>query len=318
MNRLLIAIVLVCGLAACSPKEQAEADNARLLTQPTATAAAIQNQVAQTRADVVAPAQAEADAKSIIARTDQQIAEEAHQQALRHQGEEAALTLSNTLQLNEINERFIAATTSIQANGEKEVADAQAALEERTAQARIATGLSIGAIVFVIIASLGGAFALNKALANRAQVRVIANDGRNQTIAIGTKIIHRTQQQIGPFVVYDGPTVLERLIAVVAASIIAIRQRNFEAFTQWHVVGRTTAQTTDAQPADLIKLDNNGVAGWIAGQAVKASPQTAQQISNAVVHRTVGAFQPDEPPELILLNDPAQRRHLEATVESAR
>ena len=98
MKRLLIIIVL-WSLSACSPKEQAEADNARLLAQPTATAAAIRNQEAQIRVNVVVPAQAQAEAKSIVARTDQQIAEDAHQQALRHQGEIAALTMSNTLQL---------------------------------------------------------------------------------------------------------------------------------------------------------------------------------------------------------------------------
>ncbi len=120
------------------------------------------------------------------------------------------------------------------------------------------------------------------------------------------------------YVVYDGPTLLERLIATITASIIAIRQRNFETFTQWHVVGRTSAQTAEASPADLIKLDNNGVAGWIAGQAVKATPQAAQQITASVVQRTSSAFQPDEPPELILLNDPAQRQYLEAALERAR
>ncbi|MBI5564571.1 MAG: hypothetical protein HY870_06740 [Chloroflexi bacterium] len=317
MKWLLISIVL-WGLTACSPTEQAEADNARLLAQPTATAAAIRNQEAQTHADIVVPAQAQAEAKSIVARTDQQIAEDAHQQALRHQGEVAALTLSNTQQLNEINARFVASVTGIKANGEEAVANAEAAMEERTAEARIATGLSIGAIIFVLVVAVGGAFAVNKALDNRAQVRVLADDGRNQTIAIGTKIIHRTQQQIGPYVVYDGPTLLERLIATVTASIISIRQRNFEVFTQWHVVGRTSAQTTEAAPADLIKLDNNGVAGWIAGQAVKATPQAAQQITASVVQRTSSVFQPDEPPELILLNDPAQRRYLEAALERAR
>jgi hypothetical protein len=253
-----------------------------------------------------------------VARTDQQIAEDTHQQALRHQGETAMLTMSNTLQLNEVNERFIASITGIKANGEQAVAEAQAAMEERTAQARIATGFSIGAIIFLIVIAVGGAFAVNKAIDHRAQVRVLADDGRNQTIAIGTKIIHRTQQQIGPYVVYDGPTTLERLIATVTAAIISIRQRNFEAFTQWHVIGRTTAQTTEAPPADLIKLDNNGVAGWIAGQAVRATPQAAQQITASVVQRTSNVFQPDEPPELILLNDPAQRQHLETTLEHAR
>ncbi len=317
MKWLLISIVL-WSLTACSPKEQAEADNARLLAQPTATAAAIRNQEAQTHADIVVPAQAQAEAKSIVARTDQQIAEDAHQQALRHQGEVAALTLSNTQQLNEINARFVASVTTIKATGEEAVADAQAAMEERTAQARIATGLSIGAILFVLVVAIGGAFAINKAIDNRAQVRVLANDGRNQTIAIGTKIIHRTQQQLGPYVIYDGPTLLERLITTLTAAIISIRARNFEAFTQWHVINRTSAQTTEATPSDLIKLDNNGVAGWIAGQAMQATPQAAQQITASVVHRTASVFQPDEPPELILLNDPAQRRYLEATLERAR
>ena len=131
-------IIVAVESGGCSPTEQAEADNARLLAQPTATAAAIRNQEAQTHADIVVPAQARAEAKSIVARTDQQIAEDAHQQALRHQGEVAALTLSNTQQLNEINARFVASVTGIKANGEEAVANAEAAMEERTAQARIA------------------------------------------------------------------------------------------------------------------------------------------------------------------------------------
>lgn len=318
-----LLFVLLAGLlflAACGkPQDFAEADTRRLLAQPTATAAAIRNQEAQIRVTLVAAAQAQADAKSILARTDQQIAEDAHQESMRHQGEMNALVLSNTLQLNEINERYTTAITAIRVNGEEAVANAQAAMEERMAQARIATGVSYGLVIFILIVCVGIGTALYRRSNNAAEVRVLADDGRNQTIAIGTRIVHRTQQQIGPYVVYDEPSRLERLIVTLTTALIAIRQRNSDVLTQPNINRRTTVQTTDALPADLVKLDNNAVAGWVAGQAVSASPEAAQQITASVVQRATRSFEPeDDVPELVLLNDPVQRQHLEEVVEQAR
>jgi hypothetical protein len=213
---LAVMIALLVAPAACKPQDFAEADNRRLLVQPTATYAALKNNEAAIYITRVAPARAEADAKSIVARADQQIEEDKHQQQLRYAGEMAALTLSNTQRLNILNAQYAAEVEGIKASGVKEVMDATAAAEERAAQARIATAVSLGVMVFVIVVGVGGACALNKALDNRATIIDRTPDGSIKAIIKHGQIVYDSALGMGPITAAAGPLWLERLLLLLA------------------------------------------------------------------------------------------------------
>lgn len=212
------------GLTACGkPQDFAEADNARLLAQPTATAAAIKNDGAALYAATVVPARAAADAKSILARTDLQIKQNTARQELQHVGEMAVLQVSNTLRLNEIAEAHESTVQGIRADGARQqaaaqviVADAAAQAEERAAQARMVTGLSIGAVIFLIVVGAGGALAMNKALDNRATIIDRTPDGSIKAIIKHGQIVYDSALGMGPITAAAGPSWLERLLLLLA------------------------------------------------------------------------------------------------------
>lgn len=226
---LLVTVLLLAGCG--KPQDFAEADNRRLLAQPTATAAAIKNDEAAIYVTRVAPARAEADAKSIVARTEQQIAEDKHQQQLRHSLEIMALTISGTLKLNTIETQHVAEVEGIKANSTKEVLSATAEAEERTAWARMASGASLGVVIFVIIAALGGAFALNKALDNRATIIDRAPDGSIKAIVRHGQVVYDSALGMGPVTAAAGPSGLERLLLL----LVMLRQMMRDHTSPWQV-----------------------------------------------------------------------------------
>ena len=224
--------VLVLLLPGCGkPQDFAEADNRRLLALPTATAAAIKNDEAAIYVTRVAPARAEADAKSIVARTEQQIAEDKHQQQLRHYLEMMALTISGTLKLNTIETQHTAEMASIQTNSIKQQMDATAAAEERAAQARIQSAVSLGTALFLLIAAVGSALALNKLLDNRATVVDRAPDGSIKAIIKHGQIVYDSALAAGPLTATAGPTGLERLLLL----LVMLRQIGRDHTSPWQV-----------------------------------------------------------------------------------
>lgn len=226
---LLLLGVLLAGCG--KPQDFAEADNRRLLALPTATAAAIKNDEAAIYVARVAPARAEADAKSIVARTEQQIVEDKHQQQLRHYLEMMALTISGTLRLNTLETQHVAEVEGIKANSTKEVLAATAEAEQITAQARMATGVSLGVMLFVLIAGIGGAFALNKALDNRATIIDRAPDGSIKAIIRRDQVVYDSALAAGPLTATAGPTGLERLLLL----LVMLRQMGRDHTSPWQV-----------------------------------------------------------------------------------
>ena len=272
------------------------------------------------RDQIVVPAQAQADARSVLARTDQQIKEDAHQQALRHQGEVAALEISNTLRLNEVNAAYSAAIASITVKSEVEKADAAAQREERAAAARIATTLSIAAGAFFLVVGIGAAFAVNRWVRNRARVSVLADDGLNQTLWIDGRIVHKTAQQLGEATIYEAPSLPERVIMLLTAASIARSQKSLEPLAQLRQLSSVTLkQSADPATADLLKLNQAAVMGHVALAAIQAQPAAAQQVARQSAESAVAQLAPaDELPELVLLDDPNQRAHMERVLEAAR
>ncbi|MGV0976893.1 MAG: hypothetical protein ACOYBO_13285 [Azonexus sp.] len=172
--------IIVCALVALAivvpffqdrtPDAYVRANNDAIRMQPTATAAALVNQAMAVHDEIVVPAQAQAEANSILANSAQRIDEDAHQQALRHTGEMAALNISNTLRLNEIETVYTARNEDIKANGAKTVSEAQAEASRAAAGAWRDTltygGLAVGAIIVLV----GGALAVVVWLSTRAKV----------------------------------------------------------------------------------------------------------------------------------------------------
>ena len=268
---LIVMVVVLAVLAARTPQDYAVADNQRLLAQPTATAAAIKNIEAAIYATVVAPVRAEAEAKSILARTDEQISEDKHKQELRHVGEMAAIAVSNTQQINTINAQYTAQVEGIKANGVKETMDATASAEERAAQARIATGLSLGAVAFLIIAGVGGAFALNKALDNRATIVDRTPDGSIQAIVKHGQIVYDSALGVGPVTAATGPDRLERLLLL---------------FAMWQQMNRTGANTSPWQ----VYREYRQITAPALSHPLPASEETALQIALGAQQARVDAL----------------------------
>ncbi len=172
--------VIICALVALAifspflqartPEAYVSAQNNALRMQPTSTAAALVNAFEAERVTIVAPAKAAAEATSIIANNAQRINEDAHQQALRHTGEMAALNVSNTLRLNQIETGFVASVEGIKADSAKSVSESQADAARATAGAWRDTltygGLATGAIVILV----GGALAVVAWISLRAKV----------------------------------------------------------------------------------------------------------------------------------------------------
>ena len=268
---LIVVVVVLAMLAARTPQDYAVADNQRLLAQPTATAAAIKNNEAAIYAAVVAPVRAEAEAKSILARTDEQISEDKHKQELRHVGEMAAIAVSNTQQINTINAQYTAQVEGIKANGVKETMDATASAEERAAQARIATGLSLGAVAFLIIAGVGGAFALNKALDNRATIVDRTPDGSIKAIVKHGQIVYDSALGVGPVTAATGPDRLERLLLL---------------FAMWQQMNRAGANTSPWQ----VYREYRQITAPTLSHPLPASEETALQIALGAQQARVDAL----------------------------
>ncbi len=273
------------------------------------------------RNQIVVPAQAQADATSITARTQQQIDEQAHQQALRHQGEVAALSISNTMRLNEVDASYKAALAAINIKSAREVADTQAAIEERAAATRIATVGSYALGFFLVVVGIGGAFALNRLARNRARVNVLSDDGFNQVLLIDGRVIHKTSQQLGESTIYEAPTLVERSIMLLAAAAIAVKEKSLDPLAQLRqITSVTTSSAAQATNADLLKLNNAATAGYIAAAAIKAQPAAAAQVARQSVQQASAQLSPadDDMPELIMLDNPAQRAHIEQVLEMSR
>lgn len=153
-----------------TPEAYTRARNLAIEMDPTATAAAIRNAEAAIHATIVAPAQATAEAASILANNRQRIDEDSHQQALRHAGEMAALTISNTQQLKKIDADYTAQVEGIKANGAKTVAEANADAARASAGAWRDTitygGIAIGVVVLLV----GAALAIVAWLSTRAKI----------------------------------------------------------------------------------------------------------------------------------------------------
>jgi len=273
-----------------------------------------------TRDQIVVPAKAAADAESIKARTAQQIAEDAHQQALRHQGELAAQAVSNTLQLNKVNADYQAAIASIGVQSEVEKASAQASMEERAAAARVATNFSVALSIAAIIVALGGSVALWTLLRNRARVSVLADDGLNQTLWINGKILYKTAQQLGESTIVEAPSLPERVIMLLTAASLARSQKSLAPLAELRRLNSiTTTSSAQATNADLLKLNTVAVSGHIAAVAIQAQPAAAQTVARQSVQQASVQLAPaDDLPELILLDDPAQRAHIEHVLEMSR
>lgn len=172
--------VIICALVCLAiaapffqqrtPEAYVRAKNLAIEMEPTATAAAIRNQEAAIHATIVAPAQATAEAASILANNRQRIDEDAHQQALRHTGEMAALTISNTQRLSQIDADYTAKVEGIKASGAKAAAEANADAARASAGAWRDTitygGIAIGAVVLLV----GAALAIVAWLSTRAKI----------------------------------------------------------------------------------------------------------------------------------------------------
>lgn len=316
---LLILLILMAVLIGAllsgqySPANLSAADAA--LKQADAAHAA---QVA--RDQVVVPAKAQADAKSILARTEQQIKEDAYQQELKHAGEMAALSISNTLRLNEVNATYQAKIADISAKSQKELADAQAAIKERDAAATVATNFSTAASIALLIVATGGSLALLVLLRNRARIQKVADDGINQTFIIDGHIVHKTSQQLGQSVTYETPTLFERSVALLTASALSLQQKSLEPLVQLRQLNSAAIQSTaQATNADLLKLTNAAIAGHIASAAILAQPTAAQAVARSAAQQASAVLAPaDDLPELILLDDPAQRSHIEHVLEMSK
>ena len=170
----IVAVVVLLIAApffqARTPEAYTRARNLSIEMEPTATAAALVNEAKAAHDAIVVPAQATAEAASILANNAQRIDEDAHQQALRHKGEMAALTISNTKRLNEVDAAYIARIEGIKANGAKVVSEAQADAARASAGAWRDTitygGIALGAVVALVGVSL----AIVTALSTRAKI----------------------------------------------------------------------------------------------------------------------------------------------------
>lgn len=273
------------------------------------------------RDQIVVPARAQADADSIIARTQQQINEEAHQQALRHSGEMAALSISNTLRLNEVNAAYQSQIARITSQSAVDQANAAASVEERAAIARVVVVASIAGAVFLIISAVGLSSALNRRANNNAKVKVLSDDGLNQVLMINGKIIYKTSQQLGEAAtIQEPPALIERMVMLIAAASIAKQTRSLAPLAEVRALNQlTTTPSATATSADLLKLANVATAGYIAAAAIKATPAAAAQVARQSAQQAAAVLEPsDELPELILLDNPAQRAHIEQVLEMSR
>jgi hypothetical protein len=172
--------VIICAIVALAivapffaqrtPEAYVTADNLAAAQQPVSTAAALRNKAEEIRVNVVVPAQATAEAASILANNKQRISEDAHQQELRHEGEMAALSISNTQRLNEIEASYTARVEGIKVGSAKTVAEANADSARASAGAWRDTiaygGFAIGAVVLL----LGGTLAIVTWLSTRAKI----------------------------------------------------------------------------------------------------------------------------------------------------
>jgi hypothetical protein len=172
--------VIICALVALAivapffnartPEAYVAAQNDAIRMQPTATAAALANNFEATRVAVVAVAKSTAEAASILANNKQRIDEDAHQQALRHTGEMAALTISNTERVIEIETGYTARVEGIKAESAKTISEYQADASRASAGAWRDTltygGIAVGAIVVLV----GGALAVVAWLSTRAKI----------------------------------------------------------------------------------------------------------------------------------------------------
>jgi hypothetical protein len=167
---LVVLAIVVPFVQDRTPEAYVRANNDAIRMQPTATAAALVNNFEATRVSIVAQAKSTAEAASILANNQQRIDEDAHQQALRHAGDMAALNISNTLRVNEIDAGYTARVEGIKANSAKTVAEAQADASRASAGAWRDTltygGIAVGAIVVLV----GGALAVVVWLSTRAKV----------------------------------------------------------------------------------------------------------------------------------------------------
>jgi hypothetical protein len=167
---LVILAIVVPFVQDRTPEAYVRANNDAIRMQPTATAAALVNNFEATRVSIVAQAKSTAEAASILANNQQRIDEDAHQQALRHAGEVAAMSISNTLRVNEIDAGFTARMEGIKADSAKTVAEAQADASRASAGAWRDTltygGIAVGAIVILV----GGALSAVVWLSTRAKV----------------------------------------------------------------------------------------------------------------------------------------------------
>ncbi len=202
---LLLPMILLL-LTSCA-REEAAARIDVMLAEPTATAAALANQERAIYVATVAPAKAAADAASITARTQQQIDEEAHAQALRHQGEMAAMTISNTLRLNEMDEKHIAAVSNIQASSEMNVAQMAAEAQRSVAGAWRDTGVYVAIALGALILLTGAALGAVAFISTRAKLIVHPDTGPILITRNGAMLLGRVA---GPaiFIRNDGQVIL--------------------------------------------------------------------------------------------------------------
>jgi hypothetical protein len=208
MKRLALLAIMIGLLAACSPQDQAEADVMRMRAAPTATLAAIQNEAERTRQEIVAPVKATAEAASILANNDQRIDEDKHQQALRHAGEMAAQTLSNTQRLAAMNVQQAETLEEIQAEGAAKVAASQADAQKSTAYAWRETGVSIGIMLAAVIALGGVAIGITLWSWNRA---MIFKDESGRMVIVKGNTVMLPSRTEGPALVIRAPSMPEKL-----------------------------------------------------------------------------------------------------------
>ncbi len=279
----IIVVALIClaivapFLQARTPEAYVAAQNESIRMQPTATAAALANEAAAIRVTIVAPAQATAEAASILANNQQRISEDAHQQAMRHEGELAALTVTNTMRVNEVLENFTARIEGIKASGAKQVAEFQADAARATAGAWRDTGVNLAVAIGALILLAGAAASMVLWLNNRARIIDHPATGPILITRNGAMLLGRV---VGPAIAVtrDGQFVLP--IGVGQAEVTA-RQQSF-ALINGAMKSKQPEMAKVAERAATAVIQQSVATNPILDSAVAALPASRDDLARRV------------------------------------
>jgi hypothetical protein len=302
MKRSASIVILLIVLNACSPKEQAEADVIVMKAAPIATQAAIQNDAERTRQGIVAPVKATAEAASILANNKQRIDEDQHQQALRHAGEMAALTISNTQRLVTMAVQQAASLEEIQANGAAKVAASQAEAQKSTAYAWRETGVSLGIAAAAVVALIGLATGFSLWSWNRA---TIFQDESGRMVIVKGNTVMLPSRTEGPVLVVRNPSLPEKLGTGVR---LALGKPTLQLTTEvlMPVGPHQDAVTSRDQTVELIRAAISGKQP--AAEIQQAASASVAQMFGGQMAGLLGGRLPEQP---YLISAPAQVKAFE-------